>query len=586
MNELLCTLGITALCGWLTSLPLLFTGKMPARLRLKLAVFPLVMLFMPLPLFCRKTVTLPAIGTVILPPVTVQPGLPAVPSPAPLAEDPAFVFGAELIGHIWLIGMLFCLLVQLSRFMSLKQHLSERLDVPLVIRAAYDKVCEEMNIRRRPLLFFSPAADTPLLTGIFRPLILLPRTEYTDEELRLILRHELTHHKQGHLLLQALARLAAAVHWFHPLGYLLVRALPRICEDACDEAVAAALTKEERKRYGFVILRFAGEEIGGCAALAARHDMERRLKAVMNPRNISPKIRLLAIFGASVLLLASCGVSYMLAPEQVKQAKAAAPGTIIDMPSEPVSEPAEEPVLPESEILPEPDENVSEPASEPSEEPVPPESEILPKPDENVSEPVSEVPADILPDPQPEQEGEYQEFTHYPAQCWPLPGHTTITAEFGGSHDHHGIDISGENVAGAPVAAWRTGKVVFAGYDASYGNCILIDHGEGLCSFYAHCDSLAVKEGENVALGQTIAAVGSTGMATGPHLHFELQKDGTISYGSSCPVLDGTPVDPADYLPLNELCGYPEAKYFQSESHHEESSGHHEESSGHHKDHH
>ena len=280
----------------------------------------------------------------------------------------------------------------------------------------------------------------------------------------------------------------------------------------------------------------------------------------MNPKNISPKIRLLAILSASVLLLASCGVSYMLAPEQVKPAEAAAPETIIDMPSEPVSEPAEEPVSPESEITPEPD--------------------------ENGSEPVSEAPADILPDPQPEQEGEYQEFTHYPAQCWPLPGHTTITAEFGGSHDHHGIDISGEDVMGAPIAAWRTGKVVFAGYDASYGNCVLIDHGEGLCSFYAHCDSLAVKEGENVALGQTIAAVGSTGMATGPHLHFELQKDGTISYGSSCPVLDGTPVDPADYLPLNELCGYPEAKYFQSESHHEESSGHHEESSGHHKDHH
>ncbi|MBQ4051677.1 MAG: peptidoglycan DD-metalloendopeptidase family protein [Oscillospiraceae bacterium] len=560
MREILCILGITALCGWLTALPLLFARKIPARLKLKLAALPLVTLLCPLPLFCRRTVVLPAAETVLLPAVPTVPELPAVPAPVSPAESPVFTVGAELIGVIWLIGMFFYLLMQLSHLVSLKRHLAERSEVTPGIRAVYDTLCSNEKLRRRPELFFFPGADTPLLTGIFRPMILLPRTEYTSEELQLILRHELTHHKQGHLLLQAMARLAAAVHWFHPLGHLLLRALPRICEEACDETLASKLTPDERKHYGLVILRFAGKEIGGCAALAARHDMERRLKAVMNPKHISPRIRLWAILSAALLLLGSCGISYALAPEQVKQAEISASDLsgILPGPETSSGSAAEESSLPEEDPA-----APSEPASEPSEEPVPPESEITPEPDENVSEPVSEVPAEILPDPQPEQEGEYQEVTHYPAQCWPLPGHTTITAEFGGSHDHHGIDISGENIAGAPIAAWRTGTVLSAGYDTQHGNCILIDHGDGLCSFYAHCESLAVKEGENVAVGQTIAAAGATGMATGPHLHFELQ-------------LNGTPIDPVYYLPLNELCGYPKAKYFQGESHHEESSGHHE----------
>lgn len=89
---------------------------------------------------------------------------------------------------------------------------------------------------------------------------------------------------------------------------------------------------------------------------------------------------------------------------------------------------------------------------------------------------------------------------------------------------HYGTDIaaySGEN-----VDAFADGTVTFAGYSDSFGNYITIDHGGGWNSLYAHCSYLYVREGQSVTAGEKIALVGATGLATGPHLHFELQHDG------------------------------------------------------------
>lgn len=564
MRESLLVLGIMALGGWITALPMLLWRKAPARLRLTMAVLPLGMLLVPFPLFCRRTVTIPAVTPQIYLPSGELP-LPGEALPSPVTEEPAFAVGAELIWTFWLVGTAVSLLAQLAGWISLRQHLSEQRPVSREIAQILDELCTGMHIRIKPRIAFSPAADTPLLTGFFRPVILLPEGDYLPEELRLILRHELTHHKQGHLFVQALARLAAAVHWFHPLGHLLVKLLPGICEAACDETVAAALDKEQRKHYGLVILRFAGRKTaGGCAALAAlrgkdpRLDMERRLKAVMNPRHISPKLRLLAGSLAAAVLLAGCGVSYKIAPASVKLDETSAPAETVSEPSSEVTPPSSEPAAESSAPS-------SEESAEPENEVVSGEElpvyETVPKSEESGSEPAPGPSEEQdAPDPGLNNEAgeeEYIKATHYSAFCWPLPGHTTISSHYGGSHNHTGIDITGENVAGSPVAAWWSGTVLSAGYDAQHGNCVLIDHGDGLCSFYAHCESLAVKEGEEVSVGQTIAAAGTTGMSTGPHLHFELRQDGES-------------IDPTPYMTDIIVCSYPtEENLHHTDQHHE-----------------
>ena len=116
---------------------------------------------------------------------------------------------------------------------------------------------------------------------------------------------------------------------------------------------------------------------------------------------------------------------------------------------------------------------------------------------------------------------------------WPLSGYYTITSPYGYrihptlkvNKLHTGIDIDAPS--GAPVLAANSGTVVLAGYNSGYGNYVIIDHGGGYATLYAHASSLNVSKGQTVKKGQTIMKVGSTGFSTGPHLHFEILVNGS-----------------------------------------------------------
>lgn len=89
---------------------------------------------------------------------------------------------------------------------------------------------------------------------------------------------------------------------------------------------------------------------------------------------------------------------------------------------------------------------------------------------------------------------------------------------------HFGTDVAAG--AGTEVLAFADGTVRFSGYDESYGYHLILDHGDGWETLYAHCGMLYASEGERVEKGTCVALVGSSGLATGPHLHFELSRDG------------------------------------------------------------
>ncbi|MBF2029597.1 MAG: peptidoglycan DD-metalloendopeptidase family protein [Oscillatoriales cyanobacterium C42_A2020_001] len=89
---------------------------------------------------------------------------------------------------------------------------------------------------------------------------------------------------------------------------------------------------------------------------------------------------------------------------------------------------------------------------------------------------------------------------------------------------HAGLDIGADY--GSVIHAAERGTVIFAGWYGGYGNAVVIDHGGNISTLYAHTSELYVVEGQSVQRGQAIAAVGSTGLSTGPHLHFEVRRDG------------------------------------------------------------
>ncbi|MDE7199368.1 MAG: peptidoglycan DD-metalloendopeptidase family protein [Lachnospiraceae bacterium] len=116
--------------------------------------------------------------------------------------------------------------------------------------------------------------------------------------------------------------------------------------------------------------------------------------------------------------------------------------------------------------------------------------------------------------------------------AWPCPGYKRISDEYGNRMHpilgvqkfHNGLDMAA--ASGTPILAAYDGDVVAAAYSSSMGNYIMLNHGSGLYTIYMHCSALYVSKGQSVSKGQNIAAVGSTGRSTGPHLHFSVRLNG------------------------------------------------------------
>lgn len=128
--------------------------------------------------------------------------------------------------------------------------------------------------------------------------------------------------------------------------------------------------------------------------------------------------------------------------------------------------------------------------------------------------------------------------------AWPVPGHSRISSPYGYRiHPifkvkklHTGIDIPAPT--GTSITAAAAGTVIYSDWLGGYGKVVMLDHGGGIVTLYAHNSALVVSEGQIVKRGDTVSKAGSTGNSTGPHLHFEVRKDG--AYVDPLPWLNGS----------------------------------------------
>ncbi len=154
--------------------------------------------------------------------------------------------------------------------------------------------------------------------------------------------------------------------------------------------------------------------------------------------------------------------------------------------------------------------------------------------EEVIKDPVNEV---VLVGTASAQKGSANKYLSSGTLVYPTEkkDRVKITSYWGDGRNHKAIDIAGP--VGTKIFASLSGTVVESRYAGDYGYYVLIDHGNGVKTRYAHCSTLYAKVGDTVTAGQTIALMGNTGYSTGPHLHFEV-------------ILNGTRVDPAPYLGL------------------------------------
>ncbi len=209
--------------------------------------------------------------------------------------------------YLWAAGAVLFVAVQAIKHMRFARKLS-RTNLPVEdaeILALLDDAMRDMNLPRKVVLMSSSVITTPMLTGLFKSVLILPEIEMTNAELRMVFRHELTHLKRRDIYIKLLTLIANAVHWFNPAAYRLRRALDTFCELSCDERVVSDMNPEERRFYGETILnvlcRVTKRREGLFAAFAAtRRGFEKRLLRIMDFKKASKRA---AAFSLSLLLL-------------------------------------------------------------------------------------------------------------------------------------------------------------------------------------------------------------------------------------------------------------------------------------------
>lgn len=244
-------------------------------------------------------------GTVLVYPVGHEDAYPVL---VPVTETVDLL---PLAAGLWAAGVLVFILLQLGGELVFRRRV-RRWAVPVqseALPALYQSTLPEVT---HPPLFVCHGIGTPMLAGLLRPRLFLPRKDYTPTEAVCVFRHELTHLRRGDLRRKLLLLAANAVHWFNPAVWLLRREAERDMERACDEQVVRGAALEERRAYGAVLLSMAG---AGTAPALSTHlsggakQLKRRLENILSgdKRRGAVPAAVCALLAVCAVVLAACG---------------------------------------------------------------------------------------------------------------------------------------------------------------------------------------------------------------------------------------------------------------------------------------
>ncbi len=173
------------------------------------------------------------------------------------ADNTSVITLQELLLILWALGAVSFFLFHLISYTRFRRKIKPycRKTDSAVPDSVFESVLLDLKIKSRPQLLNCSKIASPMLTGFFKPAILLPDLEYTREELSLVLQHELTHYKRGDTWYKLLLLAANSVHWFNPLIYFMVKAANRDLEYSCDDLVVKNSDLSFRKEYSLTILK-------------------------------------------------------------------------------------------------------------------------------------------------------------------------------------------------------------------------------------------------------------------------------------------------------------------------------------------
>ena len=219
----------------------------------------------------------------------------------------------QIMSVVWITGVvifLLCNMLNHFRFVKITNRWSESIteEKPLMLLKA---IKEELGIDKHIYLNFCPFISSPMMVGLLKPRILLPAAGYTEDTLYYIIKHELIHYKRKDLWYKCFVLLAAAMHWFNPIVYLMARAVSSQCELSCDAEVVSSADSDARAQYCETLLevmksRSKFRTVLSTNFIGGKSIMKKRIFSIMDT---SRKKTGLAVICIVLLITAGVGVA-------------------------------------------------------------------------------------------------------------------------------------------------------------------------------------------------------------------------------------------------------------------------------------
>ena len=435
---------------------------------------------------------------------------------------------AHILAMIWMAGACFLFLSKLLSYCLFMIELKKNSDV--ISCPELKKFTDKKIITRSGDIFSSP-----LMVGVFRPILLLPKVSMTEEQLGNVLSHEMIHYKRKDILYKWFVCLVKCVHWFNPVIYYVSKQVDIECEISCDADVVKDMTDEEQTRYidTIITLLAAGKRKPvtiTTGMVSDKKTLQRRFTMIKSKIKMSKK----TVIIVAVLALAVVGCTVF--------ASGVLNGNLIDEPEdEIVQQTSKEPKLEKIEtetgeiVYDKENGEVVSATSEPKlvaagETDADPQQQKLPRIEKETSEKATNT--EIVVDASENSStGPVLKEIEFDADFESNPVQGEVSMNFGKREhpitkevkEHNGIDIKAPE--GTKVVSSINGTVTDVGFDAEKGNYIIIENGN-LKTLYAQLATTNVKKGDKITAKQSIGTVGKTGNATGAHLHFEMMVDG------------------------------------------------------------
>lgn len=453
----------------------------------------------------------------------------------------------QILPYIWAIGVMALLGYNILSYMRFlyKQKKNFLVEKNISIDNIIEKLCKQMHLKKVSYEI-SENISTPMTVGLFNKKIILSKEVLEDKQYEIILKHELFHIKNKDIEYKFLLLVLNCIYWFNPIIYMFTNQVDEVLELNCDENVLKGESQLYRLEYAKTLLNQIEKNRNEQYRLSMNFANRRKniMQRFSNIVDKSKKRSVATIATVTAILLIVSALFIVLIPninfatiqeniignttnnETSPELKASES----DFNNETNNTSTVNMVTEEEVNIISTVNNVADGKNNIKDEEITLETkntETKQIVDENA---INEEKEPILE----EVKETYNKNNLENLFIEPLKNYV-VTSRFGKSTygDHIGIDLAAPS--GTDIYAAASGKVVLSEWKGSYGYLIVIDHGNGVQTYYAQCSELLKNQNDEVKQGEVIAKVGSTGNSTGPHLHFEIR-------------INGNAQNPQDYL--------------------------------------